>query len=70
MGSKQPGELGGSGAFEVFGEAPASAEPSKGTLDDPAPRQELEAFDPSGRSTISIVRGPQPESALTSCLPR
>ncbi|GMP02505.1 hypothetical protein TM239_31890 [Bradyrhizobium sp. TM239] len=45
MGGKQPGELGGGRAFEVFRKAPASAEPSKAKLDDPAPGQELEAFD-------------------------
>src|SRR5262249_13952387 len=30
---------------EVLGEAPASAEPSEGSLNDPAPGQELEPFD-------------------------
>src|SRR3954463_4623352 len=49
MGSEQPGELGGGRGFEVFGEAPTSSDPCKGALDDPAPGQELEAFDP-GRS--------------------
>ncbi len=49
MGGEQPSELGGGRAFEVFGEAPASSEPCKGALDDPAPGQELEALDP-GRS--------------------
>lgn len=46
MGGKHPGKFGGGRAFEVLGEAPTSAEPCEGTLDDPAPGQELEAFDP------------------------
>ena len=33
------------GAFEVFCEASAPAEPGEGTLDDPTARQQLEAFD-------------------------
>lgn len=58
MGDEQPCELGGGRAFEVFGQAPASAEPCKGTLDDPAPGQELEAFD-SERSLNDLDR-PRP----------
>ena len=46
MGGEQPGEFSGGRAFEVFGEAPTSSEPCEGALDDPAPGQELEAFDP------------------------
>lgn len=45
MGGEQPSELGSGRAFEVFGQAPASSEPCKGALDDPAPGQELETFD-------------------------
>src|SRR5215831_3763918 len=46
MGNEKPGDFGGSGPFEVSGEAAASAEPGKGAFDNPAPRQELKAFDP------------------------
>src|SRR4051794_39560760 len=64
MGSEQPGELGGGRAFEVFGEAPTSSEPCKGALDDPAPGQELEAFDP-GRS-LDDLDCPRP--AVRECV--
>jgi hypothetical protein len=46
VGNEQPSGLGGRGALEVSGEAAASAEPGKGAFDNPAPWQELEAFDP------------------------
>src|SRR3974390_22017 len=46
MSDEKPSDLGGSGAFEVSGEAAASAEPRKSTFDDPASWQEFKAFDP------------------------
>lgn len=49
MGDEKPSGFGGWGSFKVSCEAPTPAEPCKGPFDDPAPRQELEAFDP-GRS--------------------
>ena len=45
MSGEKPCRLGSGGAFEVFGEAPASAEPGECALDNPTPRQELEPFD-------------------------
>ena len=38
-GEKQPSQRAFQGGFEVFGEASVTIEPSKGALDDPAPRQ-------------------------------
>jgi hypothetical protein len=55
MGDKQPRDLGGGGAFEVPGEAAASAEPCKCAFDDPAPRQEFEPFD-AGRPLNNFDR--------------
>jgi len=46
MGHEKPSTFGSGGAFEVSCEASAPAEPCEGTLDNPAPWQELEAFDP------------------------
>src|SRR5215216_6054928 len=40
-----PGFGAGNGGFEVLGEAAVAAEPGEGALDQPSPRQELEAFD-------------------------
>src|SRR5579863_1773842 len=45
VGEEEPGCSAGDGRLEVFGESTASAEPSKGALDHPSARQELEAFD-------------------------
>ena len=45
MGDEEPGNLCCGCPFEVSGEAAASSEPGKGALDDPAPGQQLEAFD-------------------------
>ena len=47
-----------------FEEAPTSAEPCKGTLDDSAPEQKLEAFDPE-RSLDDLDR---PRSAVGECV--
>ena len=41
---KQPGGRAFDGVLKVLGEASVSVEPSEGSLDDPAPRQEFEAF--------------------------
>src|ERR1700755_1608693 len=46
MGDEKPSAFGGGRALEVSCETSASAEPCEGTLDHPAPGQELEAFDP------------------------
>src|ERR1700752_2211094 len=64
MSDRKPGHLGGGGAFEVFGEAPASAEPCESTLDDPAPGQELDPFDP-GWSLDDLDR---PRAAVRECI--
>src|SRR2546423_9298845 len=45
MSDEKPCGFGSGRTFEVFGEAAASAEPGKGSLNHPASRQELEAFD-------------------------
>src|SRR5436853_1513581 len=45
MGDEKPCDFGSGRTFEVFGEAATSAEPGKGSLNHPASRQELEAFD-------------------------
>lgn len=67
VGDEKPGEFRAGGRFEVSGEAPASAEPCEGAFDDPALGQELEAFDPRRRATISIVRGiRRPECSVKS----
>src|SRR5512145_3269318 len=63
MGGVQPGEFGGGRAFEVFGQAPASPEPCKGTLDDPALGQKLEAFDPESEG---ITGPPKPLTVFRS----
>jgi hypothetical protein len=46
MGEEEPSDFGCGGTFEVLGEAAASSEPGEGALDNPAPRQKLEALDP------------------------
>jgi hypothetical protein len=58
VGDQKPSDFGGGGAFEVSGEAAASAEPSKGAFDDPAPRQKLKAFDPE--RSLDDFDGPRP----------
>ena len=58
MGDEKPSDFGGGGTLEVLGEAAASAEPGKGSFDDPAPGQELEAFD-AGRP-LDDLDGPRP----------
>jgi len=55
MCDEKPGSGAGDGGLEVLGEATASAEPSKGALDHPAPGQELEAFD-AGRPFDDLDR--------------
>ena len=45
MGCEKPSYLRGGRSFEVFGETSTSAEPCECAFDDPAPGQELEAFD-------------------------
>jgi len=45
VGEEEPSGGTGDGCLEVFGEATAAAEASKGALDDPSPGQKLEAFD-------------------------
>ena len=45
MGDEEPRRCAGDGSLEVLGEAATAAKPGKGALDDPSPRQELEAFD-------------------------
>ena len=44
VGDDDPRLGAGEGCFEVFGEAPATAEPCEGSLDDPATGQQHEAF--------------------------
>jgi len=46
MGDEKPSNFSDGRALEVSGEPAAPAEPCKGTLDDPAFGQKLEAFDP------------------------
>lgn len=64
MGGEQPCKFSGGRTFEVFGEAPTSAEPCEGTLDDPASGQEPEALDP-GRPLDDLNR---PRSAMGECI--
>src|SRR6266567_7836283 len=45
VGEEEPCGSAGDGGFEVLGQASAAPEPGEGTLDHPAPRQQLEAFD-------------------------
>src|SRR5947209_20404836 len=45
IGELHPGGGAGGGCLEVFGQASAAAGPCQGALDDPSPRQQLEAFD-------------------------
>ena len=48
MGDEKPSGFGGWRSLEVSGKAATPTEPRKGALDDPSPRQELEAFDAEG----------------------
>src|SRR5436190_16881072 len=64
VGEKDPGGGAGDGRFEVFGQAPAAAEPGEGALDHPSSRQELEAFDP--RRTLDDFD--RPGAAIGDCL--
>ena len=64
MRHKYPGGFGGSGSFEVLGKATAPAAPGKSAFDDPAPRQELEAFD-AMRSLDDLNR---PWPAMRQCV--
>jgi hypothetical protein len=43
--NEQPSGFGGRRSFEVLGKTAASAKPGEGSLDDPTPREKLEAFD-------------------------
>src|SRR6266702_1905593 len=45
VGEEEPCGSAGDGGFKVLGQASAAHEPGEGTLDHPAPRQQLEAFD-------------------------
>jgi len=64
MGDEKPGDLSEGGSFEVSGEASASAEPGEGALDDPAPGQELEAFD--AERLLDDLDAPRP--AMGECV--
>ena len=64
MCDENPSGFGGSGSLEVFGKTPAPAAPGKGAFDDPAPRQELEAFD-AMRPLDDLDR---PRSAMRECV--
>ena len=44
MGYENPGKGAGDSRFKVLGKTSAASEPSEGTLDDPAARQNDEAF--------------------------
>ena len=66
MGDEEPSDFGCGRTFEILGEAAAPAEPGEGAFDDPASRSSWKPLTPCGRSTISIVHGPQWESAVTS----
>src|SRR3954463_10572760 len=58
MGDEKPCDFGSGRTFEVFGEAAASAEPGEGSLNHPASRQELEAFDAGW--PLDDLDGPRP----------
>jgi hypothetical protein len=63
MSNEQPCDFSGGRALEVLGKAPASAEPCKGSFDNPASRQQLEAFD-AMRSLDDLDR---PRPAMGEC---
>jgi hypothetical protein len=56
MCNEEPRSFGSRRSLEVFGETAASAEPGECAFDDPASRQELEAFDAMG--TLDDLDGP------------
>lgn len=64
MGDEKPSDFSSCGPLEVPGEATAPAEPGKGALDDPASRQELEAFDSGG--PLDNLDGPL--AAMGECI--
>lgn len=64
MSDKKPSHFGGWGSFKVSGEAATATEPCKGPFDDPAPGQELEAFDPE--RPFDNVDSPRP--AMGECI--
>src|SRR5580704_11307619 len=61
--NEQPSGFGGRRPFEVLGETAASAKPGEGSLDDPTPRQKLEAFD----ALWSLDDLNRPWSAMGEC---
>ena len=64
MGDEKPSHFSGRGSLEVPCEAATATEPRKGPFDDPAPRQELEAFDP-GRPFYNLD---VPPPAMGKCV--
>src|SRR5580692_4298089 len=64
MGDEEPCDFGRGRALEVSGEASAPSKPGEGAFDDPAPWQELEAFD-AGRA-LDDLDGPR--SAVGQCI--
>src|ERR1700722_7038431 len=63
VGDEEPRGFGCSRTLEVLGEAAAFAEPSEGSFDSPAPRQELEALD----ALRSLDDFDRPRSAMGEC---
>lgn len=59
MGEEHPCGCAGDGCFEIPGEAAASAEPGKGSLDDPSARQEFKSF--CGVGALDGLDGPFPD---------
>src|SRR5271154_5306420 len=55
VGDEEPGGAALDGGLKIFSQAAAAAEPGKGALDHPSPRQQLEAFD-TGRALDDVDR--------------
>jgi hypothetical protein len=64
MGDEKPSRFGCRGSLKVSCEAATPTEPGESPFDDPAPRQELEAFDP--RRTLDDLDVPRP--AMGECI--